>query len=386
MTVSTRPIPSKTESTVDSKPPSPSELTLTHKPLPGEGATEWLNRLARTLQELDATIAHLLVFGSLGAHAPVTEALRRVFGAVEWPVTWVEGGACDGSPIAGAQVVALAGGNVQPIRLEGRVVGAVFDDGALRHCLLGGLGPDQREASRADQARQTFDQLQQACAQAGLALSDLVRTWFFLDNLHAWYGNFNQVRTALYSRVKFRSGSLPASTGVGGRNPDLAALTVAAWGVLPLAPAPSAAPRPDASKAAPPVSIREIGSPLQCPAPSYGSSFSRAMEIASPSGRRLTISGTASISQDGRTLWLDDTRSQVALTMEVVDAILRSRGYSLRDITRAVAYFKHAADAPVFEEWCVARGQASMPVIPAQCAVCREDLLFELEADAYRPA
>jgi enamine deaminase RidA (YjgF/YER057c/UK114 family) len=110
------------------------------------------------------------------------------------------------------------------------------------------------------------------------------------------------------------------------------------------------------------------------------------MEIASPSGRRLTISGTASISQDGRTRYQNDARSQVALTMEVVDAILRSSGYSLRDLTRAVAYFKHSTDAPVFEEWCANHGHTSMPVIPVHCAVCREDLLFELEADAYRPA
>ena len=100
---------------------------------------------------------------------------------------------------------------------------------------------------------------------------------------------------------------------------------------------------------------------------------------------RLFISGTASISPDGRTLWPEDARKQVAQTMQVVEAILQSRGFSFSDLTRATAYFKHCADVRAFTDWCASDGRFSLPVVFANCDVCRDDLLFELEADAWRP-
>src|ERR1035438_2675487 len=112
-----------------------SEVSLTVKPMPGEGIVESFYRLAVALKELDTTIVHLTVFGSIGAHAAGMEAMRRQFGNLDWPVTWIEGVACDDSPIAGLQVFGFAGGEVNRIKLNGRVVGSVFNDGAARHCL-----------------------------------------------------------------------------------------------------------------------------------------------------------------------------------------------------------------------------------------------------------
>jgi enamine deaminase RidA (YjgF/YER057c/UK114 family) len=126
----------------------------------------------------------------------------------------------------------------------------------------------------------------------------------------------------------------------------------------------------------------EVASPLQCPAPAYGSSFSRAMEISTNGGRQLFISGTASIAPGGKTRWVGDVRKQVGLTMDVIEAILRSRRFLLEDLSRATAYFRRAADASVFAEWLAARQLSHLPVVSAECDVCRDDLLFELEAEA----
>jgi hypothetical protein len=68
--------------------------------------------------------------------------------------------------------------------------------------------------------------------------------------------------------------------------------------------------------------------------------------------------------------------------MDVVDAILRSRGYTYANLTRATAYFRHSTDAPLFAEWLQANQLEQMPVVLSQCDVCRDDLLFELEAEA----
>jgi len=74
----------------------------------------------------------------------------------------------------------------------------------------------------------------------------------------------------------------------------------------------------------------------------------------------------------------------VELTMKVVEAILHTRGFSFTDLTRAVAYFKKMNYAHAFADWCRARSFSSLPVISAHCDVCRDDLLFELEADAIK--
>ena len=72
--------------------------------------------------------------------------------------------------------------------------------------------------------------------------------------------------------------------------------------------------------------------------------------------------------------------------MEVVEVILASRGFEFSDITRATAYFRNRADMPEFPAWCAARDLRSLPAVIAHCGICREDLLFELEADAWKPA
>src|SRR5580765_4812624 len=68
---------------------SGSEISLTVRCLPGEGVMEIFSRLGLALKELDATIVHLMVFGSVKASAAGEAAMRRVFGTCDWPVTWV---------------------------------------------------------------------------------------------------------------------------------------------------------------------------------------------------------------------------------------------------------------------------------------------------------
>jgi enamine deaminase RidA (YjgF/YER057c/UK114 family) len=359
----------RARSAISSKLAFGSDSCLTVKPLPGEGIIEMLSWLAVALKDSETTPVSMTIFGSVAAQPSAIEAMRRVFGPINWPVTWVEGASRDDRPVAGIHATVFKAGRSNPVILDGQVVGSVFEDGAFRHCRLGGLGPSLFSASRADQFRRTLDNLADSLDEAGFALGDLARTWYFLDDILSWYAPFNEARTEAYSRIKFRSGSAPASTGVDGRNPAGNALVVAAWALQPLAPS---------------ALVAEVGSPMQCPAPAYGSSFSRAMEFSSLLGRRITISGTASIAPGGETVWPGDLRKQIDLSMQVVEAILTSRGFALTDICRATAYFKDRAQIPAFAAWCAARHLLTLPVIAVQCGICRDDLLFEIEADAWK--
>lgn len=336
----------------------------------GESCAGLVRRMGRTLAELEEIPLMVMCFGRGSAIGEFRHRLAEIPGGDEWPVLVVDGEPCHDGALAGVQVFTLpASGKIRRVRLGERAVGSVFEDGDARHCLLAGIGPVHVTASEGAQTAETFALLGQALEDAGFAFEDLVRTWFYNRDILAWYDEFNRVRSAIYRLRPFCTGSSPASTGIEGNNPDGAALTLAAWAVKPLTTS---------------ARVREIGSPLQCPAPAYGSTFSRAMEINSGGRRRLLVSGTASIAPGGESVWPGDPVRQIDLSMDVIEAILRSRQLEFTDVVRATAYFKHAGDLIHFQNWLLAHGLEKMPYVPMHCDVCRDDLLFELELDACR--
>jgi enamine deaminase RidA (YjgF/YER057c/UK114 family) len=106
--------------------------------------------------------------------------------------------------------------------------------------------------------------------------------------------------------------------------------------------------------------------------------------VASADHRRLYVSGTASIDKAGATAFVGDCRAQVNLTMEVVQAILHSRDMAWGDVTRSLAYFKRAGEAPLFDAYRRKHGLPPFPAIVVENDICRDDLLFEIEVDAIK--
>jgi enamine deaminase RidA (YjgF/YER057c/UK114 family) len=351
---------------VESSAGSEQHLTLTL--MPGETPAAIIGRLARTLECWNATVVRLIVFGSLGVQPATLAALKQALDDPDVPVTWVEGSDCNGGPVAGMQVFAINGPEIRSIRSGRSSLGRCWNDGLATHCMMGGVGPDQSGVTPPEQALSTLHNLQAGLADVGMTMKDVARTWFFLDDILSWYDGFNRVRNGFFEQCELRPGSLPASTGVAGRNPAGAAVAAAAWGVRS---------NDEATRI-----VRVVPSPQQCPAPAYGSAFSRAVEIHSPGFRQVLVSGTASIAPDGRTLHAGDVRAQIALSMQVAGAILESRGMSFNDVSRATAYFKSAADNREFLDWLERHDLAAMPVVNACCGICRDDLLFEIELDA----
>lgn len=348
-----------------------SEFHLTVAPRRGEAPASMVRRLAAVLNEHEATVVQAIVFGSVRAHSQTVAALRQALDDPELAATWVEGAACGDHPIAGLQIHAVSGANVRTIT-PGTARGRVWTDAVATHCAFGNLGPARITASPAEQARETFENLQGGLIEVGMTMKDVARTWFFLDDILSWYGEFNRVRNDFFARSELRPGSVPASTGVSGLNPAGAALTAAARAVR--------AHEPTARI------VEVVPSPRQCPAPAYGSAFSRAVELNLAGHRQVLVSGTASIEPGGRTAHVGDVRAQIALTLQVVKALLASRGMTLADVSRATAYFKSPGDAPVFDEWIARHELSAMPAVRTVCDICRADLLFEIELDAVQSA
>ena len=361
--------PGLTQTTLDHGPLCELQLTLT--PLPGEAWDTACRRLHDVLRDEEAAIASLMVWGDVALRDDALACLKREFGQVAWPVTWTEGADLAGRPWSGMQVWAVRGARLSPLEIEGVVRACQYRGDSARRVFLGDLGAGQSAASKPEQAARAFEQLETTLAKVGLDMSHVVRTWFFLDDILSWYGEFNQVRTSFFQLRRVFDGLVPASTGVGTRNPAGAAVALAALAVESLGDRPV---------------VTEIPSPAQCPATSYGSSFSRAVEIAAGRCRQVLVSGTASIEPGGRSVRPNDLPGQIELTFEVIGDILKSRQLGFADTTRAVAYFKSADGANVLTQWLGRHGLQSLPIIPTVAAVCRDELLFELELDAVRAA
>jgi enamine deaminase RidA (YjgF/YER057c/UK114 family) len=132
------------------------------------------------------------------------------------------------------------------------------------------------------------------------------------------------------------------------------------------------------------LTIQEVSSPMQNPALDYKSSFSRAVEMAYPAHKSLLISGTASIDPSGASVYIDDPEKQIRLTMDVIKAILDSRGMGWNDLFRGIAYFKSMETLPIYERVAAELGIGGFPLAVFHADVCREELLFEIELDAVR--
>jgi len=321
----------------------------------------------QAIKENDATVVSQHVFAPIGADGAGTSALTDAAGRCDWPVTWIDSGHKKGSHLAGTQLYAVIGGDVESIEDGGRVVASTFADSDARYCYLGDMRSTDTSESRPDQAKRTFDLIEKSLDKVGMDFSNVIRTWIYLEDLLDWYGPFNEVRTSFFSDRGVFDRLVPASTGISGANP---------YGAAMMASALAVAPKNEQ------FTVTAVNSPLPCPAPAYGSSFSRGVEFGTPACRRLSVSGTASIAPEGETAHLDDISAQIELTFEVVAAILDSRHMDWSNTAKAMAYLKEASYITAFEDYCRDNDMENIPFVITENHVCRHDLLFEMELDA----
>ena len=285
------------------------------------------------------------------------------------PQLWLCGGA-DAFPAVWSRFTAL-GTPTRLIRRRGQTLGICYEDAYAEYCLLTGVLPPDLTASRPDQTTAVFEGIEDALTDAGMTFDNVARTWLYMDKILEWYDPFNRARDAFFRSRSIYDKLVPASTGIGSANLCGSAISACAIAVKPKGAA---------------ITVQAVPSPLQCAALQYGSSFSRAVEIATPECKTLLISGTASIEPGGATAYVDDVEKQIQLTMDVVGAILTSRGMTWADTTRAIMYLKQPEYMAPWQDWLRANGLTDMPLINIQADVCRDDLLVELELDAVKPA
>ncbi|MCX6935835.1 MAG: hypothetical protein NTZ01_06575 [Verrucomicrobia bacterium] len=234
------------------------------------------------MQENRATILNQFVFGNNKRDLSVRSQRQHC----KVPSYWLyrDDAAGTQADICSAQLFAVSGVATHPVIVDNHHIGFSYEDENAFHCRLGGVLSSDVHASRTQQTLSVMKRLEQALMQCGMQFSDIVRTWFYLDELLDWYDEFNVARTGFFRDSSILDRVLPASTGIGLANTAGYALCA---GLIAI--------RPKNRK----IQIQEISSPMQCSACTYRSSFSRAVEVEFPTHRSLYISGTASIDSEG---------------------------------------------------------------------------------------
>lgn len=336
----------------------------------GDDPADLFNKLDDYLQSHDGKVVRMDSIGLFNTMGTAGLQQRYCSDCKNCPLNTTNENGTSNCPVTGLYVHTVAGTSVEPVWLGGRIVGTTYEDAHARYCQLNEIHPDAR-LPREQQTRQVLDRMEAALRHVGMNFSHVIRTWFFNEKILDWYDQFNQVRDQFFIEHGTYDGLVPASTGVGATNSFGSAIVGSLTAVLPKNGS---------------ATIQAVPSPLQGAALEYGSSFSRAVELSTPDHHRLLISGTASIAPSGESLHIGDARAQVERTMEVVEAILKSRNMDWGDVTRGAAYFKHIEDLPAYDHYCREHQLTELPVAVVQNDVCRDDLLFEIEVDAFRDA
>jgi enamine deaminase RidA (YjgF/YER057c/UK114 family) len=120
----------------------------------------------------------------------------------------------------------------------------------------------------------------------------------------------------------------------------------------------------------------------------YGSAFSRGMRVQIGNLVALFISGTASIDDQGNTLYEGDLRAQTQRTFDNITGLLAAEGATWKDVVRTTCYLRDIErDYKAFnEERTAFYKEQGLNPLPAstgiQAILCRPDLLVEIEAIA----
>ncbi len=296
--------------------------------------------------------------------APLTNA--------NFPLNWICPLDESSKPVlAGIHFVGVSGTKIKFFKSPHGAKASVYEDSSNIYCRTFGVLAAAGNEDAYEHTHSNLNELESVLQMCGFKYTDVVRTWFYNDDILTWYPEFNKARTEFYAKYKIFDGLLPASTGIGAPNPSKKKITSGAFAIK----------SKTGKIAGEKEFVCELPSPLQGGATEYGSSFSRAVEVVAESSKRIMISGTASIAPDGKTVNVDDIDKQVQLTVDVIEGILKSRGMTFENTVNAVVYCLRPEYIKVFEKW---NKQKNIVYCPSYSIVCRSDLLFEIELEAAK--
>jgi enamine deaminase RidA (YjgF/YER057c/UK114 family) len=205
-----------------------------------------------------------------------------------------------------------------------------------------------------------------------MTLADnLIRTWFFVQNIDAQYQGLVTARREFFAEHGLTSDThFIASTGIEGTYTDVSAKVVMdAYTISGV--------RTEQIKF---LEALDYLSPTYI----YGVTFERGTSVAYQDRKHIYISGTASIDNQGNILFPGDILRQLDRTLENVEALLKTAGATLKDMCLFIVYVRDFSDYGIVQQRLNDRF-GNMPIIISVAAVCRPGWLVEIEGQAIIP-
>jgi len=360
------------------------ELYITASVTPNIALEKQANELFNGIrQALESEKAHILqerVFGTDGTLQIAQPIRADVYGSYDDGVepAWLLVPKGNAGELAGVQVHALSSKKAPTRQGEGPAVapkilysgatpcGRLVHVGDSNYLTISCIAaPEARQATK--QTQVMLEKVEAVLKQAGAALYSVPRTWMWLSDILSWYAQFNKTRNSFFTERgligKGAVNKMPASTGIGisPRNGAICGMDLVAV-VGPNKP----------------IEYFDAGG-NQKSALKYGSAFSRASRVETPAGTTLFVSGTASIGMNGKTTNTGDAPKQIEESISNVRAILREMQCDDKDVVQATAYCKTTEVEKLFRS---KYSDLAWPTLTAIADICRDDLLFEIEATA----
>jgi enamine deaminase RidA (YjgF/YER057c/UK114 family) len=338
--------------------------------------------LAAWLAKENGVLVSERIFGETAETAGVLRARHEILASTSERAagspTFIEGRPCRGRGIAGLQAIAVravAGGASRAIRSLGVTCGRFVEGNDAFFLGLsdaGRLASAAQAPTPADETVSILDAVSETLASQGWSFRNVRRTWFYLHRILDWYGEFNSARNAAFRRMGLIDGQslplIPASTGIEARN--------ARGGACALDLLATAA-RGDSRH-----EVTRLAHSKQNEATEYGSAFARGLLLRLKSAGYVFVSGTASINEHGRSVHVGDFAAQTRCTLDAVKSLLAAGGASPSNVCQGTAFLKRVEDLETYQRIAAEQGFGGLPIVCTVADVCRDELLFELDATA----
>lgn len=344
---------------------------------------EMYQEIASFLKDHRVVIFHERIFGSLSLHEEVLKIRKSIYDNIQVgsnsPFTYVEGSPYWGEGIAGINIHGILIDDTDEVRYvshEEEVCGVYWKNRGFQSLMLHSIYAKDNSLDNYSQAIRMFERTDQILKENGFGFTDVVRTWIYLADILAQYNDFNKARNykfkefgLIQSEMKIDTLEqfyLPASTGIGCNNPFLASGVMDIYAIKPSS---------DST-----VTIRNETGKKQRSAYRYGSAFSRSMVVENGKYKTIYLSGTASINESGDSVFIGDICGQIDLTYKVIAALIQKEELTFYELCEGTVFLKKADYICHYEKYGLETGLPQLPLIPIVADICRDDLLFEIDA------
>ncbi len=341
---------------------------------------KFFSDLFHYLKDNNISILQQKVYGAASEKEKILSIMNKMAEKIDkkniFSATFIEGASCIGGVFTGMHIIGVSSESfeidIKNIEHDGKNVGRSFETPFFKEIFLSGISDYEKAYSLYEHASFMFYKAKEILEKEKCGMNNVIRTWIYFPRILDWYGEFNKARNKCFEEFCLISDDkiyMPASTGIQGKRLDAEECFMDVFAFIP---------KDEKEK------ISVMKNKRQKEAYEYGSSFARGIKISDSKISRLYISGTASIDTTGKTVYHNDIQGQITETLLNIAALLDTEDAKLKDIVLATAYCKNKEVYEKAESIIKYLDLDAIPFIYTFADVCRDDLLFEVEAIAVK--